>query len=235
MTSDPAARTASPSEIDGLELRRPVRHSLTTRLLHLLLAVAVIGQLADAQLMRAPRPERPASDTEAAVFVVHEYVGLATMTVIVLFWLWLLVRRFETDPGALFPWFSRDRLAALWADAVLHLHAATRLTLPDPDRSPALAPAIQGLGLVLVLILAVTGTLGFFAWTPGTSMAGFAYVVFYIHGTLANVLWAYLPVHVGAVVLHEVLGHRLLRRMLLLPDNAVSRPEVHGAECTPSR
>jgi len=91
----------------------PVRHSLTTRLLHLLLAAAILCQLADSQLMRVPRPGRPTPvGLEAAAFSVHEYVGLASLAIVVLFWLWLLLRRAETDPGALFPWLSARRPAA---------------------------------------------------------------------------------------------------------------------------
>jgi cytochrome b561 len=213
-----------------MDLPHRMRHGLTTRLLHLLLAVAIVCQLVDAQLMRVPRPGPVASGTEAAGFTVHEYVGLATMTIVASFWLWLLVRRLETDPGVLFPWFSRRQLAALRDDVASHLRAATGLTLPDPDRSPALAPAIQGLGLMIVLVMAATGTAGYLTWTPGTPMTGFAGLAFDIHGTLANALWAYVIVHVAATLLHELLGHRLLRRVLPLSDKSVVRPAVHEAE-----
>jgi cytochrome b561 len=192
----------------------PARHSLTTRLLHLLLAAAILAQLADSQFMRVPRPNRPPpTGVEAAAFSLHEYVGLASLAVVVLFWLWLAVRHAETDPGALFLWFSGRRLALLRDDIMEHLRCAARLRLPDPDRSPALAPMIQGLGLVVMLLMAATGTYGYLTWTPGTAMPPVTHSLFEVHSTLANLVWGYVIVHVGAAVLHELLGHRLLRRM----------------------
>ena len=153
------------------------------------------------------------SGTEAAAFTLHEYVGLAAMAIIALFWLWMLVRRQGTSLGVLFPWFSRQRLASLQEDVRLHIRCAMRLALPDPEHSVALSSAIQGVGLVLALIMATTGTIGYFAWTEGTAMTGLAGAVFEVHGTLANVMWGYLIVHVGAALLHELFGHRILYQM----------------------
>ena len=196
-----------------------MRHSLTTRLLHFLLAAAILCQLADSQLMRIPRPGRTLSGTEATAFSVHQYVGLASLAIVVLFWLWLLVRRAETDAGALFPWFSARRLGLLRTDIVEHLRCAARLRLPDPDRSPALAPMIQGLGLVVVLLMAATGTYGYLTWTPGAAMPPATRNLFEAHSILSKVVWGYVIVHVGAAVLHELLGHRLFRRMVPWRDS----------------
>ncbi len=198
-----------------------MKHSLVTRVLHLLVAAAIVLQLASSQLMRVPRPGRSGSGTEAAAFTLHEYVGLATMAIVVLFWLWLPARRQGTSLGLLFPWFSRQRLAGLQEDVRLHVRCAMRLALPEPERAVALSSAIQGLGLVLALIMATTGTIGYLVWTEGTAMTGLAAAVFEVHGTLANVLWGYLIVHVGAALLHELLGHRILYQMSpLMPAGA---------------
>ena len=194
-----------------------MKHSLVTRLLHLLVAAAIVLQLADSQLMRVPRPGRSSTGTEAAAFTLHEYVGLASMAIVALFWLWMLMRRRGTGPGLLFPWFSRRRLAGLRDDILLHVRCATRLMLPDPEHSLALSSAIQGVGLVLALLMATTGTIGYCLWTEGTAMSGLTAVVFDVHGTLANVVWAYVIVHVGAALLHELLGRRLLYQMSPMP------------------
>ncbi len=190
-----------------------MRHSLVTRMLHLLVAAAIVVQLADSQLMRVPRPGRLVTGSEAAAFGLHEYAGLASMTIIALFWLWMLIRRQGTSLGLLFPWFSRERLVGLLEDVVLHVRCAARLALPEPEHSIALSSAVQGVGLVLALVIAATGTIGYFDWTAGTSMTGLAGAAFEVHGTLANVMWGYLVVHVGAALLHELLGHRMLYQM----------------------
>jgi cytochrome b561 len=88
---------------------------------------------------------------------------------------------------------------------------------PDPEHSIALSSAIQGLGLVIALLMATTGTIGYFLWTEGTAMTGLAQAVFEVRGALANVMWGYVIVHVGAALLHELLGHRVLRPMSPLP------------------
>jgi cytochrome b561 len=194
-----------------------MKHSLVTRVMHVLVAAAIVLQLANSQLMRVPRPGRSWSSTEAAAFAMHEYVGLASMAIVALFWLWMLVRRRETSLGLLFPWFSRRRLAGLQEDVEQHVRFALRFTLPEPEHSTALSSAIQGIGLVLVLVVAATGTVGYFVWTKGTAMTGLAGVAFWVHGTLANVVWGYLALHVGAAVLHELLGHRILYQMSPMP------------------
>jgi len=190
-----------------------MRHALMTRLLHLLLATCVVLQLADAQFMGVPRPGRTLNAMQSGAFGLHEYVGLAAMAVVALFWLALLVRRAGTAPGSLFPWFSRARRAELWADLRRHAGAARRLSLPDPEGSHALAAALHGLGLVIVLVMAATGTLGWLTWDQSATMTPFVHTLFEVHETVANLLWAYLVLHVGATLLHELVGHRLLRRM----------------------
>jgi cytochrome b561 len=203
-----------------------MKHSLLTRVLHMLVAAAIVLQLANSQLMRVPRPGRSLSGIEASAFTLHEYVGLAAMAIVVLFWLWMLMRRQGTSLGVLFPWFSRQRLAGLQEDVKLHIRCAMQLALPDPEHSVALSSAIQGVGLVLALIMATTGTIGYFAWTEGTEMTGLAGVVFEVHGTLANVMWGYLIVHVGAALLHELFGHRILHQMSPMPNASESAAEL---------
>jgi cytochrome b561 len=203
-----------------------MKHSLVTRVLHVLVAAAIVLQLANSQLMRVPRPGRSWTGTEAAAFTLHEYAGLASMAIIALFWLWMLVRRRETSLGLLFPWFSRQRLAGLREDVEQHVRCALRLALPEPEHSIALSSAVQGVGLVLALVVAATGTVGYFVWTKGTAMTGLAYVAFWVHGTLANVIWGYLAVHVGAAVLHELLGHRILYQMSPMPRAGTEAEEL---------
>ncbi len=195
-----------------------MKHSFTTRLLHLLVATAVLVQLADTQLMRVPRPGRELTGAEATAFGIHEYVGLAAMVVVTLFWLWLGLRRFGTSPGRLFPWFSAERRRELWADVVRYAAAARRLSLPAPDGDEALASAVHGLGLVIVLAMAATGTVGWLTWDQTVPMRPFTHDLFEVHGTIANLLWGYVILHVGTAVLHELFGHRLLRRMSPMPS-----------------
>jgi cytochrome b561 len=202
----------------GRRRRDLIRHALSTRLLHLLLASAVLIQLVDTQVMGVPRPGRILDGLQAGAFGVHEYVGLFAMLVVTLFWAWPTVRRVGTEPGRLFPWFNAQRRAELWADIRLHFQLARRLALPDPEHSETLAAATHGLGLLSVLFMAGTGTIGWLGWDQAAGMGGFTRTIFEAHGLVANLLWAYVVIHVGTVLLHEAVGHRLVQRMNPLPD-----------------
>lgn len=95
--------------------------------------------------------------------------------------------------------------------------AAMRLALPDPAGSHALASALHGLGLVIVQVMAGTGTLGWLIWDQAAGMTPFTRNLFEVHETVANLLWTYLVLHAGVTLLHELMGHRLLHRMRPLP------------------
>ncbi|GIX15262.1 MAG: hypothetical protein KatS3mg118_3221 [Paracoccaceae bacterium] len=182
----------------------PHRHALTTRLLHMGVALAVIWQLGVSLIMQGPRGPQ-AGDL---FFATHSYVGLAAMAVIVLFWANLALRRVGTAHGALFPWFSAERRAALWADTRAHLAALTRLRLPHYDENAPLASAVHGLGLLLMTLMAATGTLWWFA-APSAAAGAFEIV----HKLFANLAWAYLIGHAGLAVIHHLRGEASLSEM----------------------
>jgi cytochrome b561 len=73
-------------------------------------------------------------------------------------------------------------------------------------------------GLAMGLVVVVSGAVGFFYWVEGTHPTGLVHLAFEIHGTLGNAMWGYLIVHVGAALLHELLGDRLLYEMSPMPN-----------------
>ncbi len=181
-----------------------LRHGRVTRLLHAGVALAVIWQLGVSLAMQGPRGTTP-GDT---LFTMHSYVGLAALGLIVLFWLNLLARRVGTDAGALFPWFSAERRAALWADSRAQLGALTRLRLPDYVEGSALSSAVHGLGLLLMTLMAASGTASWF--TEPSADAG---VFENVHKLFANLVWVYLIAHAGLAVLHHLRGEASLSEM----------------------
>lgn len=180
------------------------RHGLATRLLHMGVALSVIWQLGVSLIMQGPRGPQPGD----LFFATHSYVGLAAMAVIVLFWANLSLRRVGTAHGALFPWFSAERRAALRADTRAHLAALTRLRLPHYDENAPLASAVHGLGLLLMTLMAATGTLWWFA-APSAAAGAFEAG----HKLFANLAWAYLIGHAGLAVIHHLRGEASLSEM----------------------
>ena len=69
-----------------------MKRVLTTRLLHLILAAAIIHQLFGSYVMHSPRPSGRQGNF---AFSLHEFVGLASVAILALFWLWIVVRRKE--------------------------------------------------------------------------------------------------------------------------------------------
>jgi cytochrome b561 len=183
----------------------PVRSSLT-RVIHLLLLLAVLHQLIGSQFMRLPFPGDPPGWTLS----LHEYVGLANFAVVAAFWVWAVIRRGETRLGYLLPWFSIARLRAVIVDLKTQLRRLARGHAPD-EGAGALASAIHGLGLLAVTAMTVTGCVYFLM--QGTHLARTALSV---HKLLANLVWIYLFAHAGLAVLHHLLGSDILSRMFWL-------------------
>lgn len=181
-----------------------------TRWLHLLLAALIVHQMVMSAVMELPNPRRGHPGNLWWSF--HEYGGLLTFSAIFLFWVLRVARQAGTTAwGEWFPWFSKVRLQALGQDILRYLHDGVRLRMPDPEGSNALPAAVQGVGLLLVSILAVTGTLWWLGRQLGGAWPARVHDLIEIHGVLGDAVWFYLALHVGAALLHEFFGHRILR------------------------
>ena len=179
-----------------------VSRSQTTRALHLLLLLAVVHQLITSKVIDRPLP----GDTPSTLFLLHEYIGMASLGLVCGFWLWTLVRHGETNPARLFPWLFPRRIAAIVNDVADHIHAIVRQDFAF-EGSGALASAVHGLGLLIVTAMATTGTVLFFS---GGSVFHYAMS---LHRVIANLMWAYIIGHSGIAALHHLLGSDILRRM----------------------
>jgi len=176
--------------------------SAATRVLHLLLLLAVLHQLISSKVISRPLP----GDAPSTLFLLHEYVGMASLAIVCAFWLWTLVRRGETSFAKLFPWARPSQIAALAEDGISQIRAIRRGDLSGKS-SGALASAGHGGGLLVVTAMAATGTVLFFS-----SGSVFHYAMS-LHRMIANLMWAYLIGHSGLAVLHHLLGSDILLRM----------------------
>jgi cytochrome b561 len=177
------------------------RRSLFTKLLHAALLLAVAHQLLLVGLVERPRGAVAGN----AFFAWHQSVGLFTLGVVTIFWLWALVRRSETAAGALFPWLSARRRQAFLRDVRAHVFALRQFRLMHAQESP-LASATHGLGLLIVTAMAGTGAVMALGGVAGGSLLE-------THKLLSNVLWAYVIAHAGVALLHQAQGRPILQRM----------------------
>ena len=186
------------------------RHNRATRLLHAGLALAILTQLLTSLAMQGP-DEVQAGDL---VFQLHRYSGLAATLLAFGLWLTILLRSRGTEIGALIPWFSRRRLAALWQDVKVHGGAAMKLRIPEHDPQAALPAAIHGLGLLLISAMAASGVAYFVQVELGLHSAEpDGMIAMTVHLAFANLVWAYLIAHAGLAVLHHLLRSMSLSTM----------------------
>lgn len=178
------------------------RHSLPTRFVHAGLALSIVTQLTTSLVMLAPHGTTPGD----FLFEVHEYSGYAALTFAALFWILLVVRTNGTSFGSLIPWFSSIRRAELIEDTKAHLGAARRLSFPASQDSHPMASAIHGLGLLLMTLMAVTGTASVLLPALRDQVLG-------LHVLFANVVWAYLIGHAVLALLAHWARHQDIREM----------------------
>lgn len=176
-----------------------------------------------------PRFRRPFTRQQWDIFYeIHEYGGLAAFVFVFLFWVILTARRVGTAPGLLFPWFSQARMTELLKDIRLHLQSLIRLRLPVFDKHGALSSAVHGLGLLLMTVMATTGTVYYFINNGDPDAGRIVGVLMLIHTTLADFVWAYLIGHAALAVIHHVTDNLSLSEMWSLRGNATVEQEAQG-------
>ncbi len=213
----------------GLKAAGPGARAWPTRLLHALLAAAVVHQLLVSLAMAEPGEEGAAARLarelgQAApepaglgrlLFELHEAVGLAALAVALLYWGWILVRGRvpgETPVGALLPWFSAARRAALRQDLGRHLEALARGRLPEHRPGSPLPAAVHGLGLLAVSGSALTGATWWLA-EGGLLPHLLGEAAEELHELCAALVWTYVAGHAGMALLHQLAGHEVLGGM----------------------
>jgi cytochrome b561 len=186
------------------------RHNRATRLFHAGLALVIVTQLLTSLVMQGP-DEAQVGDL---LFQLHRYSGLVATILAFGLWVTIFMRSLGTEIGALIPWFSGERLVALWQDAKLHAENAVKLRLPKHDPKAALPAAVHGLGLMLVSAMAMSGAVYFAQVSLGLHSAEpDGMLAMTVHLALANLVWAYLIAHAGLAVLHHLLRSASLTEM----------------------
>ena len=181
-----------------------------TRILHLLVAIGVTLQLALSLVMVAPKPDR----AENVWYEAHEFFGTTLVVVISVYWVWIIARTVARDePFMLFPWFSPRLRQALIDDVKATMNDLAAKRLPSAQTVKPLPAAVQGLGLLLALFMAMTGTVVELGMGPDGSLPPLVHAVKEVHETMAPLMWAYLVVHPLVGFLHQFMGERIVSSM----------------------
>lgn len=172
------------------------------RLIHLALVVGGGAALISGQFAGDYR------SAEHIGFDIHRWCGIDMAGAVALRWLW----GFAGPPAQRFAaWFPLTplRLRSAWQDIV----ALAGCRLPVRPLHQGVAGLVQALGLCAFAWMAVTGAILFVWLEPWARAAGIVRVIKQMHEAGQIVLWSYLLLHVGAVVLHARRGHDIWRRM----------------------
>ncbi len=105
-------------------------------------------------------------------------------------------------------WNGKSRLISAIVEDIQGLLC---LRLPDRPDHNGLAGAVQLFGLLVFLWMSLTG--GILFYTGGPEVSGFAHAVGEAHEVGESLIPLFLILHIGAVILHTLAGHAILRRM----------------------
>ena len=189
-----------------------MQYDRTTRWIHAALVFFILVQLTTSLIMRLPGPARTLTPLEAGSFLLHRLTGVGVLFVLTVHWLWILSGHLPEGLGHLFPWSSREKLDKALED----MKPLLRFKIRDLPEKSALAGAVEGLGLIVATLMAVTGAVLFFGISVSGTMSPAVHAVKEIHSFIATFLWIYLIGHASMGVIHQLLGHRTLSRMFNL-------------------
>lgn len=186
-----------------------MRYSPVIRLLHALVALSITFQLVISLVMDHPRASRPMSADGGLYFLWHEWAGLAALAVLLLGWIYRLIRWKRESQGRLLPW-------AIPAGRRSLLDEARQFLLLRWTRIPedgALSGTVHGLGLLIASAMALTGVLLYIELGPRNAVTPGVRTMMQLHSFLATFMWIYLCGHALMALWHQYMGHGALKRV----------------------
>ncbi|MDF2939776.1 MAG: hypothetical protein K0R66_418 [Gammaproteobacteria bacterium] len=153
--------------------------------LHFILALAVVSQLVTSQFMGG----------RTAIFYLHVAGGVTALLSLSIY---LILKARQHRLANFYP-YSRLALAEVISDLMNMLKFKSL-----PNRAAGGLPGlVQGLGILLILAMALTGASGFiiYHWLPWKTAASF---LINIHSTLATLVWIYIIGHAAMACIHWI-------------------------------
>lgn len=206
------------------------------RILHSLLALCMLTQIAIGELMDVPEVAQPmvsetgwitqayahgASHQGIPGMPVEETLGFEVHELLGLFIGGLLLIRFvlamTSLPGAnwrnLVPWLFADGRRQLSDEIKMQMAGWKQGKLAAPEDGEAVARSVHGLILLAGIGMATTGTALYFGWSQTAAQTDLIEFIAETHELLVVGLEALLVAHVLAVVLHQWQGHHIIDRI----------------------
>lgn len=207
------------------------------RILHSLLALCMLTQIAIGELMDVPEVEEPmvsesgwispayAHGTgeshslpgvpveETLGFEVHELLGLFIGGLLLI----RIILAMTSLPGAnwrhLVPWLFADGRRQLFDEIKLQMAGWKQGKLAAPEDGEAVARSVHGLILLAGIGIASTGSILFFGWSQTAPQTDLIEFVAETHELLVACLETLLVAHILAVIMHQRQGHHIIDRI----------------------
>jgi len=206
------------------------------RILHSLLALCMLTQLAIGELMDVPEVEdapavagihwimpayahegqhHPAGMPveETLGFEVHEILGLTIAGLLLL----RLMLAMTSLPGAnwrnLVPWVFADGRKQLGLEIKAQMAGWKQGKLAPPEDGETVARCVHGFILLAGLGMGITGSILYFGWSQTTPQTDLIELVANTHELLVGGLEALLAAHILAVIMHQRQGHNIIARI----------------------
>jgi cytochrome b len=174
---------------------------ITTRILHIGLAVTITFQLFDGLFIATP-----------GVYLylyLHEAVGIFASVIILTHWLWSWA---NGSIATLYPWNYKGISIVLAESKDIFTGK-----MPMQGNRIGLSSFVHGLGLLAITGMAITGIIIFFIMPGGhgalSSSNDFSWYMDFagFHRELSYLVWAYWIGHVGFSIAHQVKGNHIFK------------------------
>jgi len=186
----------------------------TTKILHLSLVLGVIVQLALTMTMEHPKVGIARNALEKLSFESHEFVGLALLALVLVHLVHTL--RDAGDESAwhvLFPWLKSVGRTQLFKELKM-VPEWLKHGPPTQEVGIALPGAVHGAGLLLILLMGLTGACIFIGLGEDGSRTDGIHDVMEFHADmLGTLVWVFVIGHAGMGFWHEKLGHKSKSRI----------------------
>jgi cytochrome b561 len=193
-------------------MESPAPYSRFIRLTHILVAIAIVFQLGISLVMDHPHAKKPMTVDGGLYYSWHQWVGLATLAILVCAWTYRVITWKRESQGRIFPWVTASGRTALIAETKQFL--LLRLTTIPEDG--ALSGTIHGLGLLIALSMALTGGAIYLALGANNAVTPAAQSIMDLHSFLSTFMWIYLCAHAVMALWHQYLGHHSFARIFRL-------------------
>ena len=206
------------------------------RILHSLLALCMLTQLAIGELMDVPEVDEPSVAgvhwivpafaheshhqampgvpvEETLGFQVHEILGLVIAGLLLI----RIMLAMTSLPGAnwrhLFPWLFATGRKQLSDEIKAQMAGWKQAKLAAPEDGETVARSVHGFIVLSGIGMGVTGTLLYFGWSQTAPQTDVVEIVAEVHELLVLALEVLLAAHILAVILHQRQGHHIIDRI----------------------